>query len=332
MPSPQPVFLATRGSALALVQTNLVAARCRAAFPELTFEIKVIKTTGDKLQTAPPDAQSAGTKGLFTKELELALLDGGADLAVHSLKDLPTELPDGLILGAVLPRADVRDVLIYRGAGGASQAGALGHSFGPDATLADFPPGSVIGTGSTRRQAQALVRRPDLKFIPIRGNVGTRLQKLAGQPELDGLLLAAAGLRRLGFEIDPAGWLCWQSETHPQSSNTLRATLLPVEDMLPCVGQGAIGLEIRRNDPRLESICEGLNDEDTMHCVLAERAFLRAMGGGCLSPVAAYAEIKDGAIWLRAVSFRDGKAHRTEKCGAADEAELVGLRAGEELK
>jgi hydroxymethylbilane synthase len=318
MSSQRPLVIASRGSALAMAQSNLVLEHCRRAFPELAFEIKVFKTTGDKMQTAPPDLSgAAGIKGLFTKELEVALKELEADMAVHSLKDLPTDVPEGLVLGAVLPRADVRDVLIYRG--------EIGRGFGMHCTISDLPDGAVLGTGSTRRQAQALAMRPDLGFVAIRGNVGTRLQTLAAQSDLDGLLLAAAGLQRLGYQIDNDGQLC-------SSVAGLRATILSVDEMLPCVGQGAIGIETRQDDQKLQAICGRLNDLNTMRCVLAERAFLRAMGGGCLSPVAAFAKIIDEQIQLRAVSFSEGKVRRVELAGAADQPEALGTYAGEQLR
>jgi hydroxymethylbilane synthase len=326
----RPIILATRGSALALAQTNTVLAECRSAFPDFQFEIKIIKTTGDKLQTAPPDVPGmAGTKGLFTKELEIALLNGEADLAVHSLKDLPTELPEGLALRAVLPRADVRDVLIYR----LADAQAPKRGLKPQAKIHDFPSGAVIATSSTRRQAQLLLSRPDLKVVPIRGNVGTRLQKLADMGELDGIVLASAGLRRLGFQVTPDGRL----ETDPAKQSGaaaprgLLAVYLAVEEMLPCVGQGAIGLEGRRDDSRLAPIFERLNHRETWYCVTAERAFLREMGGGCLSPVAAYADNVGGQLRLRAVSFRQEQVRRAEGTAVPGEAEALGCGLAKEL-
>jgi hydroxymethylbilane synthase len=336
-----PIFLATRGSALALAQTNMVLAQCRAAFPELSFEIKIIKTTGDKLQTAPPDVPAMpGAKGLFTKELEVALLNGEADLAVHSLKDLPTDLPEGLELAAVLPRADVRDVLIYRDAnsvrGRSSGEGRPGNLLGlpPGARIGDFPAGSTIATSSTRRQAQLLALRPELKVVPIRGNVGTRLQKLAERAELDGLVLAAAGLHRLHFKISEDGLL------HPppnggsksQAPAGLRAVYLSIDEMVPCVGQGAIGLEGRRGDAQMQTIFERLNDPLTLRCVTAERSFLHALGGGCLSPVAAYAEAAGGQIRLRAVSFRGEMVRRTQRQATLAQAAELGIQAAEDVR
>src|SRR5688572_22815884 len=192
-----PIFIATRGSALALAQSNMMKAACERAMPGRAFELKIIKTTGDKLQTASITKLPAegSTKGLFTKELEIALLAGEADLAVHSLKDLPTELPEGLILGATPPREDVRDVLIVRANSSATAAAPL-RTIERDITIA---------TSSTRRAAQIQALRPDIQTTPIRGNVGTRIKKLLAQPELGGTVLAAAGLNRLQLKIAPDG-------------------------------------------------------------------------------------------------------------------------------
>jgi hydroxymethylbilane synthase len=333
----RPVVIATRGSALALAQANLILASCRAAFPGRSFELKIIKTTGDKLQTislANPNQQM--TKGLFTKELEVALLDGEADLAVHSLKDLPTELPEGLHLAAVTERADVRDVLIYRDAERLRKLQAavsadcppperkLGLS--PHALLPAFPPGSTLATSSTRRQAQLLALRPDLSIVPIRGNVGTRLRKLSDQAQLDGLILASAGLHRLGMQISPDGRLV--GEEVPEG---ILATFLSTEEMLPCVGQGALGIETAIGNKSVEAICRHLNESGTQCCVTGERAFLRAMGGGCLSPVAAYGELQDGRLRLRAVSFRDERPRRGELRGEPEMAEEMGRQLAREL-
>src|SRR3954471_6163988 len=218
----RPFIIASRGSALALAQSNVMKAACEKAMPGRVFDLKVIKTTGDKMQTASmtqlPSEQS--TKGLFTKELELALLAGEADLAVHSLKDLPTELPDGLILGATPPREDVRDVLLVRANSSASASAPL-MTIERDVTIA---------TSSTRRAAQIQALRPDLKVTPIRGNVGTRIKKLLAQPELGGTILAAAGLNRLKFQIAENGEL--RGGDIPPG---IRALLIPIEQILPCV-------------------------------------------------------------------------------------------------
>lgn len=314
MTAPKPIHLATRGSALALAQANMILAQCRAVAPAEIFELKIIKTTGDKLQTASL-ASAELPKGLFTKEIEEALLSREADLAVHSLKDLPTELPAGLTLGAVTRRADVRDVIVYRAA-----------DFSSPLKIATLPQGAVVATSSTRRAAQVLERRPDVKVVPIRGNVGTRLKKLAEQPELCATLLAAAGLARLGFQIDSAG--CLSGEGIPDG---LCAVPMSLDEMLPCVGQAAIGIEIRENDPRLEAVCARLNDSATMTCVRAERAFLRAMGGGCHLAVAAYAELAADRLRLRGVSFLADAPRRGELSGATTDSEALGAQLARTL-
>lgn len=340
MPSDKAITLATRGSALALAQANAVLAQCRAAFPRLSFELKIIKTTGDKLQTASlaQEGQSL-PKGLFTKELEIALLKHRADLAVHSLKDLPTELPAGLTLGAVGKRADVRDVLIYRDAAYLRAAEAdkqaiewtPGQSerrgFKPGLAVKALPPGAVIATSSTRRKAQLLTLNPGLKVTDIRGNIVTRLQKLAERAELDATVLALAGLARLDFRVTAAGRL--EGDAVPDG---LLATVLDTELMLPCVGQGAVGIEIRAEDERIAAICERLNHYSTRQCVTAERAFLAAMGGGCQSPVAAYAEVVDSRLHLRALSFTTGPLRRAEARRPLKEAVELGQQLAGELK
>ena len=333
------IFIASRGSALALAQSNAVLHQCREAFPKLAFEIKIIKTTGDKLQTASLSKEGESLpKGLFTKELEVALLKNKADIAVHSLKDLPTEIPAGLILAATPKRADVRDVLIYRDAEFFANLATQksddwipGQSsfkgFKPHSTLKDFPKGTIIATSSTRRKMSLLAARPDLKTVEIRGNVPTRLQKVAERDELDGTILALAGLTRLNFEIKPDGKLV--GDAVPDG---LLATVLDLDVMLPCVGQGAIGVEIRSDDQRISKICERLNHFNTLHCVSAERAFLHAMGGGCQSPVAAYAEIIGDKISMRAVSFRDENVKRSEMKRPIAEAIALGEELASQLK
>ncbi len=343
--SERPIIIGTRGSALALAQANMILAQCRAAFPALAFELKIIKTTGDKLQTASmakPDA--ALPKGLFTKELEVALLNGQADLAVHSLKDLPTDLPPGLMLAATPERADVRDVLIYRSADKSSGPNAI-RGFKSHTALKDFPTGATIATSSTRRKAQLLVIRPDLNIVEIRGNVATRMKKVAEQAGLDATVLALAGITRLNFTLAPDGKLHGdavpdglprisgvQARPESQALRGLLATVLDVEVMLPCVGQAAIGIEIRADDERIAKICERLNHFATFQCVTAERAFLHGMGGGCQSPVAAYAEITGEKITMRAVSFRDGPAKRAEGKRPIKEAAALGKQLATELR
>jgi hydroxymethylbilane synthase len=346
------VVIATRGSALALAQAHQIKASCEAAFPGVVFELKVMKTTGDRLQTASL-AQLTDSKGLFTKELEVALLEGQADLAVHSLKDLPTELPAGLQLLAVSARADVRDVLVYRGARRwsgelhepvitpdtsripdsrelvppvhemAARPGERGmgpgRRFEASLRVEDLPASALVATSSTRRRSQLLAIRPDLKVVEIRGNVVTRLRKLMEQGELDATILAAAGLDRLRIRILPGGELV--GEGVPDG---FMASVLSVETMLPCVGQGALGIEARADDARALEICAKLDHGETHCCVLAERSFLRAMGGGCQSPVGALGRLEDGQLRLRAVSFQGGRMIAGELTGRSEAAEELG--------
>jgi hydroxymethylbilane synthase len=322
-----PIFIASRGSALALAQANAVLAQCRSAFPLLNFELKIIKTTGDKLQKASLANEGASLpKGLFTKELEVALLNHEADLAVHSLKDLPTELPTGLHLGAVSKRADVRDVFIYRDAQH-FPAGNAHRGFKPALAIKDLPPGATVATSSTRRKSQLLAQRSDLNVVEIRGNVVTRMEKLSDRVELDGTVLAAAGLQRLNIQITQEGKLVGQG-----IPDGLLATILDLDIMLPCVGQAALGIETRMDDARIAPICESLNHFPTQQCVLAERSFLSTMGGGCQSPVGAYAEIIGDQIHLRAISFREKEVRRGEGRKSIKEAAMLGVQLAEELK
>jgi porphobilinogen deaminase len=302
--------------------------------------LKIIRTTGDKLQTA--SLAKEGTelpKGLFTKELEVALLKHKADIAVHSLKDLPTDLPGGLKLGAVGKRADVRDVLIYRDAEYLKAAEANTDSaewtpgqsqrrgFTGKMSLKDFPSGTAIATGSTRRKAQLLVHNPNLNVPDIRGNVVTRLQKLAERAELDATVLALAGMTRLNFTISDDGRL--RGDAVPDG---LLATILETDVMLPCVGQGALGIEVREHDERMVTICERLNHFSTLQCVTAERAFLAAMGGGCQSPVAAYAEVVGEQIRMRALSFTGGPVRHAQGKATLRQPVELGQQLATELK
>jgi hydroxymethylbilane synthase len=251
------VRIGTRGSPLALAQAREVRERLVAAHgaEALAFEIEAIKTTGDRIQNRP--LSEAGGKGLFTKEIEEALLAGEADIAVHSMKDMPTVLPAGLTLAAFLPREDVRDALISANA----------------ASLADLRSGAVVATSSLRRQAQVKRLRPDLRVVPMRGNVETRLRKLA-EGAADATLLALAGLNRLGLADRAAG-------------------PVPVEEMLPAVAQGAIGVEIRAGDQGMARLLAPLNHEPTALAVTAERAFLAQLEGSCRTPIAALGELVD---------------------------------------
>jgi hydroxymethylbilane synthase len=298
----QRLRLGTRGSPLALAQANEVRARLASAHAELAaegaVEIVVIKTTGDRIQDRT--LAEIGGKGLFTKEIEDALLAGRIDAAVHSMKDVPTWLPEGLEISAILPREDPRDAIFSTG--------------GQD--LAGLPTGSVIGTASLRRQAQVLLARPDLKVVPFRGNVQTRLRKLA-EGQVDATLLAMAGLKRL----DKAG--------------EVSAVLAP-EVMLPAVAQGAIGLEIRADDGATRGTLAALDDPDSAVRVAAERACLAVLDGSCRTPIAAFAEFEAGGASLRLralVALPDGsQAHRAERRGSPGEAAALGRDAGAELR
>lgn len=260
------LVLGTRGSDLALAQTRLVAEKLRAAHPDLLVETRIIKTTGDRRLDVRLAAPGPLEKGLFTKELEDALLAGQIDAAVHSLKDLPTTQPEGLTLGAILERADPADVLVSRRPGG----------------LGALPPGACVATSSPRRKAQLVALRPDLRVAEIRGNVPTRLRKLAEDPSLDGLLLAKAGLDRLGPAIVPVG---------------LHVTVLA--EMLPAPGQGAIAVECRSADGPTHQALRPLHHEDTARCVQEERRLLQELGGGCSLPFAALAVVENGGLEVR---------------------------------
>jgi hydroxymethylbilane synthase len=253
------VRIGTRGSQLALRQAEEVAAGLRRAWPGLEVLLVPIRTSGDRLATA--HLADVGGKGLFVKEIEDALLEERVDLAVHSLKDLPAERPEGLVLAAFPPREDPRDVLVAKAR----------------TRLDALPPGARVGTSSLRRSVQLLAHRPDLRVAPIRGNVDTRIRKLQ-EGEFDALVLASAGLRRLGL---------------PDAT----ATALDPEVMLPAVGQGTLGVEARADDRRTRELAEALTDAATRTASLAERAFLEAVGGSCTTPLAAYA--RSGGAGLR---------------------------------
>lgn len=289
----RPLIIASRGSALALTQSHHVKDRFQALVPDLEVKIQIFKTEGDKLQSkAPHEIPDKLPKGLFTKELERALLENEADLAVHSLKDLPTVLPDGLKLAAVSPREDVREVLLTK-----EPLELAPNQENPLAALKD---GARIGTGSPRRQAFLHLAKASLQSEGIRGNVATRIRKLAEQESLDGIILAAAGLRRLGYHLEDGKLL--SGEDLPDS---IFATILPISAMVPSVGQAALGLETRSDDPWIQGFCDQFNDSETQLCVEVERAFLEAMGGGCLAPVAAVATIREGVLKIVAANVAD---------------------------
>ena len=289
------VVVGTRGSLLATTQTNLVIAQLKATHPEVQFRIKIIQTEGDRnLETSLP---LMGGKGVFIKEIEAALLSNEIDLAVHSLKDMPTEMTPGLELEAILKREDPRDAFISR--------------YG--LVLEDLPQGAVIGTGSPRRACQLLSWRGDLVITDIRGNVDTRLRKLdAG--EYDGIVLAAAGLKRLGLEeritehIDPSL-------------------------MTPAVGQGALAVEIRAGDPEISHLLESIRDLDSQSETTSERAFLHAMGGGCSAPITAFARIHEGMLEISGMAaYPNGsELMRAQLTGPPDNPDNLGIQLATQM-
>lgn len=290
--------IGTRGSALALAQAYETRARLMAATgaPESAFEIVVIKTSGDRILDRP--LSEAGGKGLFTKEIEEALLDGSIDLAVHSSKDMPTLLPDGLAITAFLPREDVRDAFVS----------PVYHS------LAEMPAGAVVGTSSLRRRAMVMRLRPDLKVVEFRGNVQTRLTKLQSGVA-DATLLAHAGLKRLGL-------------------GHVVSQVIETDDFLPAVGQGAICIESRVGDAATDALVAHLHDPQTGICLAAERAFLAALDGSCRTPIAGLARIDgDGLRFDGLILKTDGsEAHTIARQGAVADALRIGAEAGQALK
>lgn len=290
--------IGSRGSPLALAQAcevqNRLAAACGLA-PE-RIEIKTIRTTGDQILDRP--LADAGGKGLFTKEIEDALLAGAIDLAVHSSKDMPAALPGGLVLSAFLPREDARDAFIGRTA----------------KTLRELRPGAVIGTASLRRQALLKHLRPDLAIVPLRGNVETRLRKLEAE-NIDATVLAVAGLKRLGLLA-------------------AATAIFTVDEFLPAVAQGAIGLETRADDAETAALVAAVNDADTATAVTAERAFLAELDGSCRTPIAGYAQVNDGVIRFRGmIAKTDGsEAVEVSRQGQSADAAALGADAGRELK
>ncbi|MEX0366669.1 MAG: hydroxymethylbilane synthase [Ruegeria sp.] len=295
LPSPaSPLKIGTRGSPLALAQAHETRDRLAAAFdlPQEAFEIVVIKTTGDNRAMIDADRplKEIGNKGLFTKEIEEAMLSGGIDIAVHSTKDMPVEQPAGLVLDTFLPREDVRDAFIS-----------------PDKTaLTELAEGAVVGTSSLRRRAQLLNRRPDLRVVEFRGNVQTRLRKLAdGVAECT--FLAMAGIRRLNMADVPA-------------------TPIPTDAMLPAIAQGTIGIERRSDDTRAADLLAAIHDVETGHRLTAERALLAALDGSCETPIAGLAELDGSTLRLRGEVLRpDGsEAISDDVTGAVEDAAELG--------
>lgn len=295
----RPIIIGTRDSALALWQTQWVLEQLQSRFPDQRFEVRAIKTKGDKILDVA--LAKIGDKGLFTKELEVAMLEGESDMAVHSMKDLPTNLPEGLTIGAICVREDYRDVLVGRTA----------HS------LADLRPGARVGTASLRRKAQIWQVRPDLDLIDIRGNLQTRMRKMEEQ-EMDGIILAAAGVLRLGWAEKISQFIA--------------------EDVcLPAVGQGSVGIEIREGDAVIAAVVGSLNHAPSALCVTAERALLRCLEGGCQVPIGALGRLDPESNGQRLIldgivaSLNGRDVCRGTESGNVAEADAIGNRLAERL-
>ena len=290
------IKLGTRKSPLALAQAQQVKDMLLAAWPDITVEVVHIVTSGDKFLSQ--NLADIGGKGLFTKEIEDGLLDGTLDIAVHSMKDMPTKLPDGLVIGAMLKREDPRDVLIGTGLTG----------------IDDLPQEAVFGTSSLRRASQVKIRRPDVKIVPFRGNVGSRLSKIE-RGEVQATMLAKAGLNRLGIkEID--------------------GVVLDVEEFLPAIAQGAIGIECRKSDTKIRELLTPLAHKETEIAVTCERAFLRVLDGSCRTPISGYGLIENDKIFMRGlIAEPDGSSFRRgELRGDVADAEAIGVELGKMLK
>lgn len=284
------LVIGTRGSKLALWQANFIADCINERYPDIDVAIQRVTTTGDKILDVP--LAKIGGKGLFTKEIETEMLAGDIDLAVHSLKDMPTELPEGLTFAAITERVDAGDAFIspkYR-------------------TIEHLPQGAKVGTSSLRRKAQLLQYRPDLEIIDLRGNLDTRLKKLETNT-LDGILLAVAGLKRLGWEAQIT-------------------QVIPSDICLPAVGQGALAIEARADDAEVLNLLAFLNDDKTRQAVEAERAFLREVEGGCQVPVGVYGVTQNNTLTIEAVILSVDGVRKVRDClsGTPDQAEILGVR------
>ncbi|KPK00398.1 MAG: hypothetical protein AMK71_08390 [Nitrospira bacterium SG8_35_4] len=290
------IIIATRGSKLALWQAEWIKSQIKNIHPDMEVELNKIKTTGDKILDVP--LAQVGGKGLFVKEIEEAMLRGEADLAVHSMKDVPTDLPEGLHLSAICKREDPRDAFI---------AGPGISSFH------DLPQGARVGTSSLRRMCQLLNKRPDIKITQLRGNVDTRLRKL-DEGEFDAIILATAGVKRLGYE-------------------TRITEKISTQTSLPAIGQGAVGIECRTDDEFINDLLSKLNHEETWVCVSAERAFLKKLEGGCQVPIASHAQLKDGQLMIEGlVGSLDGKTLiKSSIQGKSEDAEPLGTALAEKL-
>ena len=299
------IIIATRGSKLALWQAEWIKSQIKNIYPDMEVELNKIKTTGDKILDVP--LAQVGGKGLFVKEIEEAMLRGEADLAVHSMKDVPTDLPDGLHLSAICKREDPRDAFITAVS---SQRSAVSKKIN---SISDLPEGAHVGTSSLRRMCQLLNKRPDINITQLRGNVDTRLRKL-DEGEFDAIILATAGVKRLGYEA--------------------RITeKISTEISLPAIGQGAVGIECRTDDEFMNALLAKLNHEETWICVSAERAFLKKLEGGCQVPIAAHAQLSDEQLIIEGlVGSLDGKTLiKSSMEGKPEDAEALGTALAEKL-
>jgi len=287
------IKIGSRASQLALVQSEIIINKLKEKFPQYTYEIVKITTLGDKILDKTLD--KIGGKGLFVKEIQQALLEKEIDLAIHSMKDMPGDSPEELVLGAITMREDPRDVLVTK----------------ENKSLEELPKGAVLGSSSLRRQAQILALRGDIRVVPIRGNVGTRLSKLETE-SLDGIILAAAGLNRLGLK---------EKISH----------YLDIQDFIPAVGQGALGCEARRTDTEILDMLSAINHEETFKCVMAERIFLKLLEGGCHVPIGAYGTQHGEELYLVGmVATPDGRQiikHQVN--GKISDFQQLGIKLGE---
>lgn len=295
------IRIGSRASKLALLQVQIVVEGLRSIDKSIDFEVVKISTSGDRWTNRP--LSEAGGKGLFVKEIEKALLDGDIDIAVHSMKDVPGELPDGLFIAAVLEREDPRDVLVC------NRRVSSMPLFAQEG-LKGLGSGAKIGTSSLRRAVQLKDMNDSVEVVPLRGNVDTRLRKME-EMGLDGIIVAAAGLKRLGME-DRIDWY------------------IPVDVMVPAVGQGALAVEMREEDPLYE-VVKHLNHRETEMCVRAERAFMMELGGNCSVAMGAYATVSDGEMVLLGMSQQSGKVKRGEMRGEIFEPEFLGKKLAKRL-
>ena len=289
------IRIGTRGSDLALVQARMVADRLKEIHPDLSVEVVPIKTRGDRMQNV--SLMEIGGKGVFVKEIEEALLRGDISMAVHSMKDVPAEIPGGLVIGAVPEREDPRDVLVSRGS----------------IKIERLVRGARIGTGSLRRGMQIRALMPDIEIVPVRGNIDTRIRKIATE-RLDGIILAAAGMKRIGRAAEISQYL-------------------PVEVMMPAVGQGVLGIEVREGDSDIRDLIDALNHPDTVVESAAERAFLRCLGGGCQVPIAGIAQKQGDTLIMKGlVGSINGAVRITDEIrGNSSDPEDIGCALAENI-